>query len=73
MTAFAAFHYFELHQAKNRQFDHVIILWPHGVPGGDQLKARLLYNGITRARVSCRVFVRAEALLQQAPFAFNAA
>ena len=62
-----------IHQAKNRQFDHVIILWPHGVPGGDQLKARLLYNGITRARISCRVFVRSEALLQQAPFAFNAA
>lgn len=61
-----------VHQAKNRQFDHVIILWPHGVPGGDQLKARLLYNGITRARISCRVFVRSDALLQQAPFAFNA-
>lgn len=62
-----------IHQAKNRQFDHVVILWPHGVPGSDQLKARLLYNGITRARISCKVFVRGENLLQQAPFVFNAA
>jgi hypothetical protein len=62
-----------IHQAKNRQFDHVVILWPHGVPGSDQLKARLLYNGITRARISCKVFVRGQDLLQQAPFVFNAA
>lgn len=61
-----------IHQAKNRQFDHVIILWPHGVPGSNEHKARLLYNGITRARVSCKVFVRADALLQHAPFNFHA-
>ncbi|TRB15350.1 ATP-binding domain-containing protein [Rhizobium rhizogenes] len=59
-----------IHQAKNRQYDHVIILWPHGVPGNDDLKARLLYNGITRARRSCKVFVRAEELLHTAPFSF---
>jgi hypothetical protein len=62
-----------IHQAKNRQFDHVVILWPHGVPGSDELKARLLYNGITRARRTCKVFVRGQNLLQQAPFVFNAA
>lgn len=61
-----------IHQAKNRQFDHVVILWPHGVPGSDDLKARLLYNGITRARRTCKVFVRGQNLLQQAPFVFNA-
>lgn len=59
-----------IHQAKNRQFDHVIVLWPHGVPGSDELKARLLYNGITRARRTCKVFVRTSNLLQAAPFAF---
>ncbi|EPE93850.1 ATP-dependent helicase [Rhizobium grahamii] len=59
-----------IHQAKNRQFDHVIILWPPGVPGDDELKARLLYNGITRARRSCKVFVRTQALLNEAPFVF---
>ena len=59
-----------IHQAKNRQFDHVIVLWPHGVPGNDELKARLLYNGITRARRTCKVFVRAAELLQEAPFTF---
>jgi superfamily I DNA/RNA helicase len=59
-----------IHQAKNRQYDHVIILWPHGVPGNDDLKARLLYNGITRARRSCKVFVRAQELLNAAPFTF---
>ncbi|NTG78156.1 ATP-binding domain-containing protein, partial [Agrobacterium rhizogenes] len=59
-----------IHQAKNRQFDHVIILWPPGVPGNEELKARLLYNGITRARRSCKVFVRTQALLCEAPFLF---
>ncbi len=62
-----------IHQAKNRQFDHVVILWPHGVPGSNELKARLLYNGITRARKSCKVFIRGKELMQQAPFAFQTA
>ncbi|WP_235897526.1 hypothetical protein [Neoaquamicrobium microcysteis] len=46
-----------------------------GIPllGSDELKARLLYNGITRARRTCKVFVRGPDLLQQAPFDFNAA
>jgi len=59
-----------IHQAKNRQFDHVIVLWPHGVPGSDEFKARLLYNGITRARRSCKVFAHSANLLQQPPFTF---
>nr|WP_072597122.1 ATP-binding domain-containing protein [Sinorhizobium americanum] len=59
-----------IHQAKNRQYDQIIILWPHGVPGNDEFKARLLYNGITRARRGCKIFVRAEELLHAAPFTF---
>jgi len=59
-----------IHQAKNRQFDHVIIIWPPGVPGTAEFKARLLYNGITRARRSCKVFVRTAGLLVEPPFRF---
>ena len=59
-----------IHQAKNQQFRHVFILWPPGVPGSDELKARLLYNGITRAQESCQVFVRTRNLLNAPPFRF---
>lgn len=59
-----------IHQAKNRQFDHVVLLWPPGVRGSDEQKARLLYNGITRAIRHCNVFVRTRPLLNQAPFHF---
>ncbi len=59
-----------IHQAKNRQFDHVVLLWPPGVPGSNEQKARLLYNGITRAVLNCHVFVRIESLLNQPPFRF---
>jgi hypothetical protein len=60
-----------IHQAKNREFQHVVLLWPPGVPGSDELKARLLYNGITRAQSSCKVFVRTKALLAEPPFRFG--
>ncbi|WP_081813020.1 UvrD-helicase domain-containing protein [Hyphomonas sp. CY54-11-8] len=60
-----------IHQAKNRQFDHVVLLWPPGVSGSDEQKARLLYNGITRAAHSCSVFVRTQPLLSQPPFLFG--
>ncbi len=59
-----------IHQAKNRQFENVVLLWPPGVPGDDAQKARLLYNGITRAQQNCRVFVRTQDLLAHAPFLF---
>lgn len=60
-----------IHQAKNRQFQHVVVLWPVGVPGSPEMQARLLYNAITRAQKSCRVFVRTEALLKGPPFRFG--
>jgi hypothetical protein len=60
-----------IHQAKNREFENVVLLWPPGVPGSDEFKARLLYNGITRAQRNCRVFVRTEALLAEPPFNFQ--
>ena len=57
-----------IHQAKNRQFDNVFLLWPPGVGGSDEQKARLLYNGITRAIRHCNVFVRTQQSLNQPPF-----
>ena len=59
-----------IHQAKNREFERVVLLWPPGVHGSDEYKARLLYNGITRAQKYCHVFVRTQRLLEQPPFKF---
>ena len=58
-----------IHQAKNREFDHVVVIWPHRVPNGDDQRRRLLYNAITRARRSCTVLVQAQRLLEVSPFA----
>lgn len=58
-----------IHQAKNREFDHVVVIWPHRVPSGDDQRRRLLYNAITRARRSCTVLVQAQQLLDGPPFA----
>lgn len=58
-----------IHQAKNREFDHVVVIWPHRVPNGDDQRRRLLYNAITRARRRCTVLVQAAQLLTAPPFA----
>jgi superfamily I DNA/RNA helicase len=39
-----------VHQAKNREFDGVVVLWPYTVAGTAEQKRRLLYNAITRAK-----------------------
>lgn len=39
-----------IHQAKNREFDVVVVLWPYEVANGEEAQRRLLYNAITRAR-----------------------
>lgn len=57
-----------VHGAKNREFQHVVVLWPHGVRADAQYQIRLLYNAITRARETCTVFVRGQDLLTAAPF-----
>lgn len=44
-------------QAKNREFDSVIVLWPHNVPKQEEHQRRMLYNAITRAKKSCVVVV----------------
>jgi superfamily I DNA/RNA helicase len=47
-----------IHQAKNREFGTVILLWPQiGTKWSVAQQRRLLYNGVTRAKNSCVVIV----------------
>jgi hypothetical protein len=39
-----------INQAKNREFEGVIILWPFAVAGDLESLRRRLYNGLTRAQ-----------------------
>jgi RecA/RadA recombinase len=55
-------------QAKNREFEGVIVLWPFTVGGDAEQKRRLLYNAITRAKRWCTVIVQNDQLLADAPF-----
>ena len=57
-----------IHQAKNREFDGVIVVWPHTVGGSDDQKRRLLYNAVTRAKRWCQVLVQAEKIKKYPPF-----
>jgi hypothetical protein len=58
-----------VHQAKNREFEGVIVLWPYTVFGDAEQKRRLLYNAVTRAKRWCTIVVQNNELLQQPPFA----
>lgn len=58
-----------VHQAKNREFDGVVLMWPYAIGGDDEAKRRLLYNAITRARRWCRVIAQGHNLLKKPPFA----
>lgn len=57
-----------IHQAKNREFDRVIVLWPYQIPATADDRRRLLYNAITRAKRSCLVLVQSNDLATQSPF-----
>jgi superfamily I DNA/RNA helicase len=57
-----------IHQAKNREFDSVIVLWPYEVQGSPERLRRLLYNAITRAKRQALVVVQNPNRLNQAPF-----
>ena len=59
-------------QAKNREFDGVVVLWPFQVGGDAEHKRRLLYNAITRARRWCTVILQSENLLRSPPFIVTA-
>lgn len=56
-------------QAKNREFEGVVVLWPYQVGGDAEHKRRLLYNAVTRARRWCTVIVQNDAMLHAPPFA----
>jgi hypothetical protein len=58
-----------VHQAKNREFDGVVVLWGFKIMGDAEQKRRLLYNAITRARSWCQVIVQSPNLLELPPFA----
>ena len=47
-----------IHQAKNREFESVIILWPLKLGGQLEQKRRLPYNAVTRARGRAVVIVQ---------------
>ncbi|MNY39192.1 RecBCD enzyme subunit RecD [compost metagenome] len=55
-------------QAKNREFDGVVVIWPYQVGGDVEHKRRLLYNAVTRARRWCNVIVQGQNILAAAPF-----
>lgn len=57
-----------IQQAKNREFDHVIVFWPYTVRDNSEQKRRLLYNAITRAKRSCTVLAQSPDMLQSPPF-----
>lgn len=46
-----------VHQAKNREFDAVIVVWPFQLPPDHVAQRRLLYNAITRAKKQVLVLV----------------
>jgi superfamily I DNA/RNA helicase len=46
-----------VHQAKNREFDSVIVLWPMKLRADPEQNRRLLYNAITRAKRRALVIV----------------
>lgn len=56
-------------QAKNREFEGVVVIWPYQVGGDVEHKRRLLYNAVTRARRWCNVIVQSPIILTAAPFA----
>jgi hypothetical protein len=57
-----------VHQAKNREFDGVVVLWPHVLRNDIEGKLRLLYNAVTRAKKWCLVIVQGQLRLQEPPF-----
>jgi hypothetical protein len=57
-----------IHQAKNREFDNVVVIWPFATPVSDDQRRRLLYNAVTRAKLSCVILVQDNGLMSGAPF-----
>ncbi len=47
-----------IHQAKNQEFESVIVLWPLKLDSSVERRRRLLYNAVTRARKRAVVIVQ---------------
>lgn len=62
-----------VHQAKNREFDSVIVLWPYEVQAGDERQRRILYNAVTRAKRQALVVVQNAERVKKPPFSMDAA
>lgn len=56
-------------QAKNREFEGVVVVWPYQVGGDTEHKRRLLYNAVTRSKRWCNVIVQSQNILNAPPFA----
>ena len=61
-----------IHQAKNREFDSVIVLWPYEVAGSVDRQRRLLYNAITRAKRQAVIVVQNPERRRRPPFIADA-
>ena len=61
-----------IHQAKNREFPVVMVLWPFRVVGDAVLARRWLYNAVTRAKRRAIVIVEdpQKKRLNEPPFAY---
>jgi hypothetical protein len=55
-------------QAKNREFEGVVVIWPYQVGGDAEHKRRLLYNAVTRAKRWCNIIVQNKNILGSPPF-----
>ena len=62
-----------IHQAKNREFDNVIVLWTFSLASAasDEYKRRLLYNAITRAKRRCTVIIMGADRINEVPFSLS--
>jgi DNA helicase IV len=56
-------------QAKNREFEGVVVIWPYQVGGDIEHKRRLLYNAITQAKRWSNIIVQGQSILAAPPFA----
>jgi DNA helicase IV len=56
-------------QAKNREFEGVVVIRAYQVGGDIEHKRRLLYNAVTRAKRWCNVIFQGKNILTAAPFA----
>jgi superfamily I DNA/RNA helicase len=58
-----------IHQAKNREFQRVLVMWPHSATGSSEQLRRLLYNAVTRAKECCSIVVFGLGRIKKPPFA----